>query len=300
MRFCAGLIRWKIVIHGFIDGYSRFVLGIRAHSNNCASTVLDFFEDIAHVFGYPSRTRGDHGTENLLVAAAMECVRGEGRGSYIWGKYVINFCNALVFNFCGRSVHNIRIERLWVDMTSAFGSKWKTLFEILEAHDGLDSNNDAHIWLLHFLFLDSINKDAEDWAATWNNHTLQRRGQHHQSPHQMYLYGMVQNGVRGVMLEEDPEDVEAYGIDWEALDEVNDHSRHDNDSGSDNLNPFLINHPSNLSHIDLSDPRCPFDENQVRQLSDQISVLPHYQMLDMHSKRLLWIDSLHIATDILQ
>jgi len=85
---CIGLIRWKIVIHAFIDGYSRFVLGIRAHSNNRASTVLDLFEDITSVFGYPSRVRGDHGTENLLVAAAMERVRGEGRGSYIWGKYV--------------------------------------------------------------------------------------------------------------------------------------------------------------------------------------------------------------------
>jgi hypothetical protein len=89
IRFCIGLIRWKIVIHAFIDGYSRFLLGIRAHSNNRASTVLDLFEDIAQAFGYPSRMRGDHGTENLLVAAAMEHVRGEGRGSYIWGKYVI-------------------------------------------------------------------------------------------------------------------------------------------------------------------------------------------------------------------
>jgi hypothetical protein len=84
------LIRWKIVIHAFIDGYSCFLLGIRAHSNNRASTVLDLFEDIAQVFGYPSRMRGDHGTENLLVAAAMERVRGEGRRSYIWGKYVIS------------------------------------------------------------------------------------------------------------------------------------------------------------------------------------------------------------------
>jgi hypothetical protein len=188
-------------------------------------------------------------------------------------------------------------------MTSAFGSKWKTFFEVLEAHDGLDTDNDAHIWLLHFLFLDTINRDAEDWAATWNNHVLQRRGQHHQSPHQMYLHGMIQHGVRGIMPEEDPEDVEAYGIDWGALDEMGNYAAagHDNGrAGNENLNPFLINHPSNLSHIDLSDPRCPFDENQIQQLSEQISLLPHYQVLDMHSQRLLWIDSLHIATDILE
>jgi hypothetical protein len=83
-----GLIRWKIVIHAFIDGFARFLLGIRAHSNNRASTVLALFEDIAMAFGYPSRVRGDHGTENLLVANRMEQVRGPDRGSYIWGRYV--------------------------------------------------------------------------------------------------------------------------------------------------------------------------------------------------------------------
>lgn len=81
-----GLIRWKIVIHAFVDGFSRFVLGILASNNNRATTVLQLFEDIALEFGYPSRVRGDHGSENVLVAAQMEEIRGVGRGSYIWGR----------------------------------------------------------------------------------------------------------------------------------------------------------------------------------------------------------------------
>ncbi|KAH9907643.1 uncharacterized protein B0H18DRAFT_862262, partial [Fomitopsis serialis] len=39
----AGLIRWRIVIHGFIDGYSRLIVGLRASNNNRGSTVLDVF-----------------------------------------------------------------------------------------------------------------------------------------------------------------------------------------------------------------------------------------------------------------
>lgn len=74
------------MIHAFVDGFSRFVLGIRASNNNRADTVLQLFEDIAQIYGYPSRVRGDHGTENLLVAARMEEVRGLERGSYIWGR----------------------------------------------------------------------------------------------------------------------------------------------------------------------------------------------------------------------
>lgn len=83
-----GLIRWKIVFHAFIDGHARFITGIRASNNNRAQTVLDLFLDLIQVHGLPSRVRGDHGVENLLVAAYMGEVRGEGRGSYIWGRCI--------------------------------------------------------------------------------------------------------------------------------------------------------------------------------------------------------------------
>lgn len=88
------MIRYRIVIHGFIDGYSRLALGMRANNNNRAQTVLDLFEAIALVHGYPSRTRGDYGTENVLVGNRMNEIRGLRRGSYIYGKYV-----SLVFWF---------------------------------------------------------------------------------------------------------------------------------------------------------------------------------------------------------
>ena len=84
-----GLIRWGIIIHGFIDGYSRLITGLQASSNNTAHTVLTLFLSATAVYGVPSRIRGDHGTENLLVAAWMEERRGERRGSYIWGRYAL-------------------------------------------------------------------------------------------------------------------------------------------------------------------------------------------------------------------
>jgi hypothetical protein len=59
-------------MHAFIDGYSRLVTGIRAHNNNRANTVLDLFLNAAEEFCLPSRVRGDHGVENLEVAAHME------------------------------------------------------------------------------------------------------------------------------------------------------------------------------------------------------------------------------------
>ncbi len=86
IRGFIGLIQYRIVIHGFIDGYSRYILGLRASNNNRADTVHDLFEGIAAIHGYPSRVRGDHGTENVLVASRMNEVRGMRRGSYIYGR----------------------------------------------------------------------------------------------------------------------------------------------------------------------------------------------------------------------
>ena len=84
-----GLIRWGIVIHGFIDGYSRLITGLQASNNNTGQTVLDLFLWAAAVYGIPSRLRGDHGVENILVAAWMEAYSGVQRGSYIWGRFVM-------------------------------------------------------------------------------------------------------------------------------------------------------------------------------------------------------------------
>ena len=80
------MIRYRVVIHAFIDGFSRLVTGIQASDNNRAQTVLNLFNDARSIHGTPSRVRGDHGTENLMVASFMEENFGAARGSYIWGR----------------------------------------------------------------------------------------------------------------------------------------------------------------------------------------------------------------------
>ncbi|KAH9910863.1 hypothetical protein B0H21DRAFT_782484 [Amylocystis lapponica] len=74
-------------------------------------------------------------------------------GSYIWG----------------RSVHNVRIERLWVDVTNQVGEKWSTFFTTLKVRHGLDANNVNHIWLLHYVFLGVINAELGFFADTEMN-----------------------------------------------------------------------------------------------------------------------------------
>ena len=53
------LIRWRIVIHGMIDGFSRMVIFLNCSTDNKASTVLSYFLSGVDRFGLPSRVRGN-------------------------------------------------------------------------------------------------------------------------------------------------------------------------------------------------------------------------------------------------
>lgn len=250
----------------------------------------------------PSRTRGDHGTENLLVAQYMEEMRGIERGSYIWGRCVTDMIISATFLTFYRSVHNIRIERLWRDLTLGFAGKWKTFFQSLEQYDGLNVNSDAHIWLLHFLFLDAINRDALQWANAWNEHVITIRGERQRSPKDMFVFGMIQQGVRGMQMNEEDDNIDhdSYGIDWEDYENplYRDHHFTYNTADRDTDNPFQTHPPLHMSHIEVEEPTSPFDIATMNIFATHIHNLPFYHAQDMDSRRLLWISALQICNEI--
>ncbi|KAJ7789349.1 hypothetical protein B0H14DRAFT_3094951 [Mycena olivaceomarginata] len=165
----------------------------------------------------------------------MEETNGSGRGSFIWG----------------RSIHNTRIERLWYDVTHGFGKKWKVFFLDLEANHGLNPTRPGHIWLLHHLFLSSVNRDALD-------------------PRDLSLFGMLREGPRGISSflapgeEEEIENIDEYGIDWEVNEEPelvahllehNPHERFEPDN-----DPFAPSStPANFSELQLLDSQLSAD-----------------------------------------
>ena len=81
------LFRWRIVIHGGIDGFSRIPVYLLASNNNKAETVATAFTNAVKTYGLPSRVRSDKGGENVQVAWFMlnHPQRGPGRGSMITG-----------------------------------------------------------------------------------------------------------------------------------------------------------------------------------------------------------------------
>ncbi|KAF7972873.1 hypothetical protein HWV62_7994 [Athelia sp. TMB] len=279
-----GLIKYKIVQHCFIDGHSRLITGIKASNNNRASTVMELFRCCMDEHGVPSRVRGDHGTENLEVAAWMEQYRGSNRGSYIWG----------------RSVHNTRIERLWYDITHGYGQHWKNFFYDLEIHHGLNPQVPEHIWLLHHLFLDAVNSDAQAWMQAWNRHKLQIKGERARSPKDMFFFSTVQDGPRGLQPHDDIEiDPNSYGVDWEVADDPTfmNHLIDQNPQEWAEGNPFARG-PEHHAHVPCEPPNCPFTVQQVNWIDETLAGLVDIGTQDMVVRRLVWVRAFELCVDL--
>ena len=150
------LIRYKLVIHAAIDGFSRLVTFINCADNNRAQTVLNEFIKATEEYGIPSRIRTDLGGENVGIWQYMTQVRGEERQSYI----------------AGSSVHNARIERLWRDVRMCVVSTFTEIFSILEDTGVLDVENDTDLFCLHYIFLPRINQVLKSFQRAWNSHGL--------------------------------------------------------------------------------------------------------------------------------
>jgi len=156
-------------------------------------------------------------------------------------------------------------------------------FENLELHEGLDCDSDAHIWLIHHLYLSVINEDALEWADAWNHHKISIRGERQWSPCDMFFFGMLQNGPQGVQLlddEEPVEDIQSYGIDWEDYnnDNILNHHRHANHDDNPDDNPFMSHRLERMTQVDVDEPGCPLMEEQITFLNLELNRLPY-----MHS-----------------
>ncbi|KAK3732709.1 hypothetical protein QZH41_016767 [Actinostola sp. cb2023] len=194
------LIRWRLVIHGGIDGYSRVVVYLRCAANNRAETVAQLFEEATKEYCWPSRVRTDKGVENSIVARIMIEKRGEGRGSIIQGS----------------SVHNQRIERLWRDMRRMVAEYYRQLFYFMESNDLLNPIDEVDIFCLHYVFLPKINVALKEFHKSWNSHKLSTEGG--KTPDQLYLTGMLRlHGSSNVAVRDffDPtgEVDDNYGVD---------------------------------------------------------------------------------------
>ncbi|KAI1782306.1 hypothetical protein LXA43DRAFT_906137, partial [Ganoderma leucocontextum] len=92
------------------------------------------------------------------------------------------------------STRNTRIERMWVEVGTQFAFRWRAFFNRLENRHYLDPSLLGHLWLLHFLFLDDLNCDCDQFRYEWNHHPISGLGKN-QSPLDMRFLSQLEQGV---------------------------------------------------------------------------------------------------------
>ena len=221
------LIKWGIVIHGAVDGYSRLPVYLKVATNNKAITVLNWFLGAVREYGLPSRIRCDKGGENTLVSQFMlhHPARGPGRRSCITGK----------------SVHNIRIERLWRDLYNGCICYFHQLFILLEEANCLDPDNPIDIFSLHYTYIPWIQHQLDTFQKVWSQHKV--RTAKHNSPLQLWITGMLTT----------TDQVAVQGLTYAVLPQ----------NILDELGISSCPEEVNAMHVELYDPDVPMNNEQL-------------------------------------
>ena len=187
------MIRWRYVIHGGVDGFSRCIVFLKCSDNNRATTMLSLFTAGVSQFGLPDRVRSDHGGENIRVWQYMISAHHQDYTAVITGS----------------SVHNERIERLWRDVHRCIASIFTTTFRSLESNEKLDALNEVDLYCLHYVFLPRINKSLLEFQESWNNHALSSEG--NKSPLQLFVEGSI-NSLREGRRQTETADVDVSNL----------------------------------------------------------------------------------------
>ena len=189
------LIRWRFVIHGAIDGFSRTIIYLRCTDNNRAQTVVELFQEGVAQYGLPDHVRSDHGGENVAV----------------WRFMISNHNLDYSCVISGSSVHNERIERLWRDVHRCIVCRWADTFRDMESNGLLDPLNEVDLYCLHYVYKPRINKCVAEFKESWNNHSLSSEGS--MSPYQLFFEGanVAEHSVSQVT--RPSEDIEIGGSD---------------------------------------------------------------------------------------
>ena len=153
-------------MHGCIDGYSRFLIYLKACPDKLAETVHDIFVEACNDenLGWASRVRWDKGTENVLAILAQINKWWDG----IDGSPSLTRGSAIT----GRSTQNCRIEYIWRYVAEHVTRPFKALFKLMINLGLLDPEDPCELFCLHVIFLPVLQEELDDFRDMWNTHQI--------------------------------------------------------------------------------------------------------------------------------
>ena len=138
-----------MVIQGWLYTYTLVITtGLTQYFN--------FLRKLWRKIDFHHRVWSDMGIENVHIARFMLHNRGWNCKTMLVGSSVLNQC----------------IKRLWLDVKRLVVCRFESIFYSMDENDLLDSLNDLHLYVLHLIFLPSINNGLRELLEDWNNHPL--------------------------------------------------------------------------------------------------------------------------------
>ena len=145
---------YGICINGAIDGYSRFIIWLKAfRTSSDPKVIASYYTDsVESKMGCPVRIRADLGTENGHVCQMQNALRWDHGDQFAKKSFIY-----------GSSNHNQRIECWWSFLRTHQAQYWMDLFQGLKdsdyfTGDFLDKN------LVQFVFTNLIQVSQSDCA----------------------------------------------------------------------------------------------------------------------------------------
>lgn len=123
-------------------------------------------------YGVPSCVRSHRGGENIRIAHFMWSQRPQFQAMIM-----------------GRSVHIQQIERLWRDVFQGCISLYYELFTHLEMIGILDPSSELHLFILHYLYKEHIQRSLDRFKQAYIQHPLSSCG--NRTPAQLFFSGAL-------------------------------------------------------------------------------------------------------------
>jgi hypothetical protein len=168
---------------------------------------------------------------------------------------------------------------------------------MLKLSFGLKINNPDHIWLLHHLFLPTINSLLFFFAQSWNEYKIEIRDGPNRSPTDMFGFDMLVHGVRGDDMSQ--EELEVFGVDWEALRDENIlRFQRDNNDLQEQPDIWLgrVGPPPNLNEVQVNAPVAFLTLEEIQSIGSVVSAWA--ELGDDHSITQTWIYGLATAWNL--
>lgn len=160
--------------------------------------------------------RGDFGTENNGVERKMIAKWGVQHRAYLRGRYVVlSIIYILIpdrYIFSLRSIHNVRIERLWRDVRRDTLEFFRTIFLHLEEIGLLDMESEIHRVCLFLTYQHRIQHSLDETVTSWNLHKLRTAG--NKSPWAIYQLSREMAINQGYWTGDPGDDVNAVPDDY--------------------------------------------------------------------------------------